>query len=173
MVNESILLDIIVICTNYSLDHTATTNLPNETDQVIIEDSSLSNDDSMVEDNGVTTNTDDDDDSPALNNRPRERRTSHIMDKIKMVFFEKRKSVSPTAGNNHYKNRRSNRSRPLSYPNLIDDETAAATNEGSSNNASSPPLEHTLSRQSTTHLAEIDEEGEHNRTCAQAMIVDG
>lgn len=152
-------------------DHTAT-NLPNETDQVIIEDSSLSNDDSMVEDNGVTTNTDDDDDSPAHHSRPRERRTSHIMDKIKMVFFEKRKSVSQAPGNNHYKNRRSNRSRPLSYPNLIDDENAAATNEGSSN-ASSPPLEHTLSRQSTTHLAEIDEEGERNRTCVQAMVVDG
>lgn len=171
MVMKSILLDIIVICTNYSLDHTAT-NLPNETDQVIIEDSSLSNDDSMVEDNGVTTNTDDDDDSPAHHSRPRERRTSHIMDKIKMVFFEKRKSVSQAPGNNHYKNRRSNRSRPLSYPNLIDDENAAATNEGSSN-ASSPPLEHTLSRQSTTHLAEIDEEGERNRTCVQAMVVDG
>ncbi|CAO3642098.1 unnamed protein product [Mucor hiemalis] len=151
-------------------DHT-TTNLPNETDQVIIEDSSLSNDDSMVEDNGVTTNTDDDDDLPA-HSRPRERRTSHIMDKIKMVFFEKRKSASTTAGNNHYKNRRSNRSRPLSYPNLIDDENAAATNEGSSH-ASSPPLEHTLSRQSTTHLAEIDEEEERSRTCIQAMVVDG
>ena len=109
----------------------------------------------MVEDAGVMSTTDDDEEHEQ---RPvRERRTSHIMDKIKMVFFEKRKSSSTTAQPTSNKNRRSNRQRPLSYPNTI---------EGSSNHGHSgdQPLSQTLSRQSTTHLTE-------NNT--QPMIVDG
>jgi hypothetical protein len=119
----------------------------------VVEDSSITND-SMIEDTGVTSNTEDDEEEePTQTNRPRERRTSHIMDKIKMVFFEKRKSAATSAGNTN-KNRKSNnsrsRQRPLSYPNLIDEQ------QGSSSivRDHSTPLEQTLSRQSTTHLTE-------------------
>ncbi|KAG2230658.1 hypothetical protein INT48_005614, partial [Thamnidium elegans] len=54
-----------------------------------------------------------------LNNieRPRERRTSHIMEKIKMVFFEKRKSVSQQSNNTTTTAGRRRQKRPLSYPN--------------------------------------------------------
>ncbi len=140
--------------------------MPN--DNQVIEDSSITND-SMIEDTGITSNTEDDEEEEEPHIRPRERRTSHIMDKIKMVFFEKRKSVSTTAGNSN-KNRKSNtnksRQRPLSYPNLIDDMEQSS----SSNNTS--PLDQTLSRQSTTHLTEENTSRPSTRT-QQAMIVDG
>lgn len=50
----------------------------------------------------------------------RERRSSHIMDKLKMVFFEKRKSATSTQQQNkHSRHSHKKRQRPLSYPNLL------------------------------------------------------
>lgn len=159
----------------------------------VIDGSSLTND--SIEENGIMSNTDEDDEdyeehnvTPTeenVPNRPRERRTSHIMEKIKMVFFEKRKSVSTTYGNN--KNRRSSSNkRPLSYSDAnAGDNEAAVETQGSSrrNTSAAVPLSQTLSRQSTTHLTEIGEEAvvissynstsrDRNHCIQQAMAVD-
>lgn len=166
----------------------------------MIEGSSLTN--GSIEDNGIMSNTDEEEEYEDHNvtssddntSRPRERRTSHIMEKIKMVLFEKRKSVSTTYGNN--KNRRSSsnktRQRPLSYSDVPvgDNEAVIGTQQGSSRNnstvnsdSSAVPLSQSLSRQSTTHLTEIDEEAvvinsynsnsrERNPCIQQAMAVD-
>lgn len=159
----------------------------------MIDSSSLTND--SIEDNGIMSNTDEDEDYEEEHNalptdennssRPRERRTSHIMEKIKMVFFEKRKSVSTSHGNN--KNRRSSshktRQRPSSYSDVHVGDNEAIETQGSSRDTSSVPLSQTLSRQSTTHLTEIDEEAvvissfngngrDRNYCIQQAMTVD-
>ncbi|KAG2193417.1 hypothetical protein INT47_006614 [Mucor saturninus] len=161
----------------------------------VIDGSSLTND--SIEENGIMSNTDEDDEDYEEHNvtpteedapsRPRERRTSHIMEKIKMVFFEKRKST-PYGSN---KNRRSSSNkRPLSYSDAHagDNETAVETQGSSRRNTSTAavPLSQTLSRQSTTHLTEIGEEPaagvvissynstsrDRNHCIQQAMAVD-
>lgn len=92
----------------------------------------------------------------------RERRSSYIMEKIKMVFFEKKKSV-PTQ-HNHKQRSNKNRQRPLSYPNMLSTvETTVPLNDvnnggSSSTSPSNAPLSQTLSRQSTRHAASDDED---------------
>jgi hypothetical protein len=156
----------------------------------VIEESNLTND--SIEDNAVMSNTeeednDEDDDEEEDDearggeqaaSRPRERRTTHIMDKIKMVFFEKRKSISITGSGNHTnKNQRRNNSqktprrRPLSYPNILNNDNAVVEASSSTNT----PLRQTLSRQSTTHLEEINEEyiiPPQSGSSRQPMIID-
>jgi hypothetical protein len=85
------------------------------------------------------------------------------MDKIKMVFFEKRKSISlgttviKSRGNNNNNgatsndtsnngNNRRSRQRPLSYPNLL--QSTMAEPQGETSRRPLFPLSHTLSRQS-------------------------
>lgn len=160
--------------------------------------SSLSND--SVEDNGIMSNTDgeeeEEEEQEEQSSRPRERRTSHIMEKIKMVFFEKRKSVASTTHGNH-KNRRSSsshpqhtksRQRPSSFSEVAAMDVTMETNQGSSRRhpttpSTGVPLNQTLSRQSTTHLTEINENAivinshhinsrERNPCIQQAMTVD-
>lgn len=157
----------------------------------VIEGSNVTDD--SVEDNAIMSNTEEEDNDEEDEEeeelrstnivRPRERRTSHIMDKIKMVFFEKRKSsatsTSATATAISGKNQRRNnshktpRQRPLSYPNILHNhhheantattslptsETQQQPHASSGNATEAVPLSQTLSRQSTTHLTEIDEE---------------
>lgn len=86
--------------------------------------------------------------------RPRERRTSHIMEKIKMVFFEKKKSVSQQSNNDNATTTtttdgRRRQKRPLSYPN--GEEQGCSRHD---QNRTAPVINQTLSRQSTTHSDE-------------------
>ncbi|KAI8333153.1 hypothetical protein BC941DRAFT_435230 [Chlamydoabsidia padenii] len=123
--------------------------------------------------------------------------TSGFVEKLKMVFFEKRKSSVAVVPRER---KRTNRPRPLSYPNFLrrhdDDEgdTHGHTdgednyddtnevvlqrsnipplpplpiqynnNSNTSSSSSSAPTSHNLSRQSTTHLAEIEEEEDNEQ----------
>lgn len=94
-------------------------NTEDEEDDIEVEDVDMSNLSSVeptptqVQSRTTSTST------PAALPK-RERRSSHIMDKLKMVFFEKRKSASTTQ--QHSKQSRQShkkRARPLSYPNLL------------------------------------------------------
>ncbi|CAO3598343.1 unnamed protein product [Absidia cylindrospora] len=155
---------------------------------------------------------------PTTEHQPRRTNTtSGFVEKLKMVFFEKRKSSSAPVAPRERK--RTNRPRPLSYPNFLlrrndDEEEQQDTSNNNNNNvyrhdevlrrsnisstssssSSSPTsstnnvlpahqqntstaMGQTLSRQSTTHLAEIEEEEEspwHQQLQHyQAMSVDG
>ncbi|KAK4513845.1 acetyl-coenzyme-A carboxylase [Mucor velutinosus] len=101
-------------------DHGVLSNTEDEEDDVEVEDVDMSNLSSAeptatrVQSRPTSTST-----PPAIPKR--ERRSSHIMDKLKMVFFEKRKSASTTQQQQNKQLRHSHkrRARPLSYPNLL------------------------------------------------------
>ena len=135
--------------------------------------------------------------APASTAHP-ERRLSaaNLMEKLKMTFFEKRKSSAIMSRNEQQRGRkRSNKPRPLSYPNFLirpfsrdddDDDSNGYHNDNnapvqqqsqaipSSSSVSPSPLAspqsalsfNSLSRQSTTHLSEIQEETDSIR-CQQ------
>ncbi|ORZ17780.1 hypothetical protein BCR42DRAFT_412500 [Absidia repens] len=159
--------------------------------------------------------------SPTTEHQPRRTNTtSGFVEKLKMVFFEKRKSSSAPVAPRERK--RTNRPRPLSYPNFLlrrnydeEQEDTSDNNNSNSNvyrhdevlrrsdisstsssfssptsstnnvvaphpqqNTSTAAMGQALSRQSTTHLAEIEEEEEtpwHQQQLHhyQAMSVDG
>ncbi|KAI9489000.1 hypothetical protein BDB00DRAFT_845680 [Zychaea mexicana] len=142
--------------------------------------------------------------APASTAHPERRLSaaSHLMEKLKMTFFEKRKSSAIMSRNEQQRGRkRSNKPRPLSYPNFlirqfsreeeddVGDENTSNNNDRAevvqptpSSSSSSPPSHppppqpltsqqqqqqarsqsalsfNSLSRQSTTHLSEIQEE---------------
>lgn len=93
--------------------------------------------------------------------RPRERRTSHIMEKIKMVFFEKRKSAASQSTGRQ--------KRPLSYPLNVEQEVEGASTSREEEEARiGTIMRQTLSRQSTTHLNEF--EGRETNTIQQVHV---
>ncbi|CAO0791649.1 unnamed protein product [Mucor circinelloides] len=100
-------------------DHGVLSNTEDEEDDIEVEDVDMSNLSSaeptttQVSSRATSTST------PAIPKR--ERRSSHIMDKLKMVFFEKRKSASTSQQQQNKQSRHSHkkRARPLSYPNLL------------------------------------------------------
>lgn len=100
-------------------DHGVLSNTEDEEDDIDVEDVDMSNLSSaeptatQVSSRATSTST------PAIPKR--ERRSSHIMDKLKMVFFEKRKSASTSQQQQNKQSRHSHkkRARPLSYPNLL------------------------------------------------------
>ncbi|ORX48046.1 hypothetical protein DM01DRAFT_1410057 [Hesseltinella vesiculosa] len=129
--------------------------------------------------------------------QPRRASTSGFVEKLKMVFFEKRKSSSPVTPRQR---KRSNRPRPLSYPNFLMrrqddaqpdihadnrvDEVFSSFDVNTSTSSSALPhsssmlvSSQTLSRQSTTHLPEIVEVDElawqQSMRPYQPMSVDG
>ncbi|KAL9550647.1 hypothetical protein MBANPS3_004622 [Mucor bainieri] len=101
-------------------DHGVLSNTEDEDDDIEAEDVDMSNLSSVeptttqVQSRSTSTPT------PAAIPK-RERRSSHIMDKLKMVFFEKRKSASTTQQqqSKHSRHSHKKRARPLSYPNLL------------------------------------------------------
>ena len=123
---------------------------------------------------------------------------ANLMEKLKMTFFEKRKSSVITSRNEQQRGRkRSNKPRPLSYPNFLvrqfsrdEDEVPPVPSSSSTSpaqqsssqpspsqqNPCSQPANsfNSLSRQSTAHLAEIQEENEsiHPNQQQQPMAVD-
>ncbi|KAI7852695.1 hypothetical protein BDC45DRAFT_570953 [Circinella umbellata] len=128
--------------------------------------------------------------APASTDHPERRRSAaNLMEKLKMSFFEKRKSSAIMSRNEQQRGRkRSNKPRPLSYPNFLirpfsrdDDDISNGHHNNnnvqvqqqlqatpSSSSALPSPLAspqsalsfNSLSRQSTTHLSEIQEETE-------------
>ncbi|KAG2220123.1 hypothetical protein INT45_006151 [Circinella minor] len=128
--------------------------------------------------------------APASTAHPERRRSAaNLMEKLKMSFFEKRKSSAVMSRNEQQRGRkRSNKPRPLSYPNFLirpfsrdDDDNSNGHHDNnnvqtqrqsqavpSSSSALPSPLAspqsalsfNSLSRQSTTHLSEIQEETE-------------
>lgn len=108
------------------------------------------------QDEGIISNTEQEQSTTETSRQApkRERRSSHIMEKIKMVFFEKRKSVSIQ----HNKRNTKSRQRPLSYPNMLS--TVETSASGGAASPSNTPLSQTLSRQSTRHAASEEEEDE-------------
>lgn len=79
----------------------------------------------------------------------REKRSSQFMDKIKMVFFEKRKSQQDQPRRSNKKHQR----RPLSYPNQPSEQEIPPLPSlpSTSSHTQHTPLSQTLSRQSTTN----------------------
>lgn len=102
-------------------DHGVLSNTEDEEDDIEVEDVDMSNLSSVepttthVQSRRATSTS-----TPAAIPK-RERRSSHIMDKLKMVFFEKRKSASTAQQQQNKQSRHSHkkRARPLSYPNLL------------------------------------------------------
>ncbi|KAI9355014.1 hypothetical protein BD770DRAFT_428767 [Pilaira anomala] len=95
-----------------------------------------------------------------ITSRPRERRTSHIMEKIKMVFFEKRKSAASQSTGRQ--------KRPLSYPLNVEQVEGASTSRDEEEFRIGTIMRQTLSRQSTTHLNEFD--GRETNTIQQVHV---
>ncbi|KAI8378931.1 hypothetical protein BD560DRAFT_388984 [Blakeslea trispora] len=86
----------------------------------------------------------------------REKRSSQFMEKIKMVFFEKRKSQQDQPRSRPKKHQR----RPLSYPNqiIIDQQEIPPLPSlpSTSSHTQHAPLSQTLSRQSTTNAERLN-----------------
>lgn len=137
-----------------------------------------------IPDEGVLSNTEEEEEEEIIqpSTSKRARRSSQFMEKLKTVFFEKRKSPSTSLQQpKQRRHNKKNRPRPLSYPNLAsmprDEEIPPLPTATRVRTHMTNPfhrLSQTLSRQSTSYLNDIQEVSDHRARplTIEAMMID-